>query len=840
MTTNSNNTNNNNAINGEGAASGVAPAQVTAHSGGAGDSTTVALFDDNTSQVVGVASPPGPMDYIRQGDESLAQYFRRPVVLNTYTWDSTAFASAEFNPWSVFLSNAYVKKKLDNYALFRGTLHVRALFDGTPLQAGALQMSYMPCRVLPAVEPKSNRPLTGWDIYRGSQLRNVEIYGNGTSSGELVCPFLFYKPFASIVSTASDMDHLGRLRIQQLIGLYSSAEAAVVSGTLQIVAWMEDIELRVATYLNTMQKSPVSSAELSAGFSISRPATIVAKAAGLLSGLPIIGPFATTASMVASGVASIASAFGFSRPAAVGDSTTMIPRYTGRMAITSGIDACEKLSTDPKQGVSIGPGWIGLPPGPDPLAIQSIATRESLMFTSTSWSTTTAVGTSLFAAPVHPFVGLASTALTACRLTPMAFAAAPFKYWGGSIHLRIKAIVPGMSRGRLLIYHYPHNDANYESMSYTDVLSTCQNCILDLESSTDVEFVIRPAQSTPWLEVGLASDLTTWTGDAIERANGRIVVRVMNKLSAPLASYCGLLFYVRAGSDFQVATPALSQVQGWKFVNTMMKGSDTSVPTTGPGGANAPAELCDLSKRGEAELPVEPYFGERIQSLRSMAKRFSFYTYTRPQFTAATPASTTQIAFNVWGDFYGYIPRSLTGSIIWAWPQYVMMPFLATRGGMRWRAQLAQVAGATSATAGARFGFVRSGTDGATAPGGSYETAIVTYSLLGYMRALQVPTGDGACATPQERQPFAEAEFPYQSPLLYSYPGSLSMTYDRHPDVMQLWCVAGQSANVTKTDVAFDVYTAAADDFTCDEWIGCGTIDVSGTAPALTGFFLSV
>lgn len=798
-------------------------------------------FSDSTGVTVGGSMLPTELDYVDDPGESLDKWLSRPVLVVTRTWASTAFAAGQYDPWTTILSNPVIKNKISNYSMIRATLHIRATFDGTPLQAGALQMAYTPSQVNQSGEPYPCVP-QAYSIYRGSQFRNVEIYGSGSSSGEIVAPFFFPNPFASIVAGNTDVVNLGRIRLQQIVPLTSSSNAAVVAGTVQIFAWLTDVQLRVSTFLNAMHRAPHAAAEAKPNFNISRPATVISKAASMLSGLPIVGPYATAASIVAGKIATAAAAFGFSRPFDLTDKHVMIPRYVGGFALTEGVDSPEKLSTDPKQGISMGTAWAGLPGEPDPMSIASIVSREAMVYVDVgSWTTSTAVGTLLYSNRVYPHEFNRTLGTDTYEVTPLSYATAPFKYWTGSIRLRIKAIAAGMSRGRLLIWHYPHNDTGYTTATVATIINTCQCCMLDLEGSTDVEFDIKPSMTRPWLSLNaLGNTGAEFNGNPT--SNGYILVTVANALSAPLASSVGLIYYVRGGPDYQVAVPALSNVQHLVYNNQMDRGGggavDSSVPASGPGGSNAPNTTCALSGRG-GEIPVEPFFGERIESFRSLAKRFCLYALRTPVLSANSPASTNMSALMIVDDFYGWPNTVATaaGAFPWTWVTYSSLPFLATRGGMRYRAYMNALPGAPASTmTGARFGFERCAYNlasgvGHVAPGTSFRRNLWC-ALLG--------SGDGQTFTPAERQPVTEAEFPYYSPRLFTVPGSKSVdALWHHPDGIAMWATYGYPAASTAPVVNFDVYHAAADDFSCMEWIGVGSIYTGNGPPLFTATLAS-
>lgn len=220
-----------------------------------------------------------------------------------------------------------------------------------------------------------------------------------------------------------------------------------------------------------------------------------------------------------------------------------------------------------------------------------------------------------------------------------------------------------------------------------------------------------------------------------------------------------------------------------------------------------------------------------------MVKRFTHYVYWRPTMSA-TPVNTTQMAFTITDDFYGNQPMTTTGSYSWTWLTYATMPFLAVRGGMRYRAVLGEVPGTTTSLKDASTGWERSDY-AANAPSGRYATSVVGTSQASNIRAALLGSGNGLSYTPQNRQPVAEAEFPYYSSDLYSFAGS-SGSLTPHPDGVKFWAVAGIGASATITPFDIEVFQAAADDFSCNEWIGCGTVDVTGTAPSLTNGFSAV
>merc|ERR1712127_414048 len=89
--------------------------------------------------------------------------------------------------------------------------------------------------------------------------------------------------------------------------------------TVTIYLWAEDVVLTVPTYSSILvsqagkYSNTINGDEYGSGI-ISKPAAAIAKAAGALASLPVIGPYMTATQVASGAVANIAKMFGFSRP----------------------------------------------------------------------------------------------------------------------------------------------------------------------------------------------------------------------------------------------------------------------------------------------------------------------------------------------------------------------------------------------------------------------------------------------------------------------------------------------------------------------------------------------
>ena len=109
---------------------------------------------------------------------------------------------------------------------------------------------------------------------------------------------------------------------------------------------------------------------------ISKPAAAVAKAAGALSNLPIIGPYMTATQIGANATSRIAQIFGYSGPNVITDIQQFKPMPAGNLANTDAADAALKLTLDSKAELSVDSRTVGLD-GTDEMGILDYVKRGS-------------------------------------------------------------------------------------------------------------------------------------------------------------------------------------------------------------------------------------------------------------------------------------------------------------------------------------------------------------------------------------------------------------------------------------------------------------------------------
>jgi len=635
----------------------------------------ITLQTGDINAIAGMSTYGNPTAFIpsaisRPAGDDLALFFKRPVLLDTINWTSGLVQSAIY-PYTRWFGTPTVHDKLANYSLVRLDLHVVFIFSAQPMLYGGLRVCYNPWGI-------SNQA----GIERGGDLRqctsDLTAYLSASSSAgaHFILPFFYDTPWLSNArGTNEETNYYNDIGGFITIPVAPLARAdAVAPGnlTVRVYGWAENVQLAAPTFIS-------QSGEYASG-PVSRPATALAKVAGMFSGVPIVGKFARATEIGATALASVATLFGFSKPVNITDSQVVVQRAFSRFAFTSGVDTAEKLSTDPKQELTVDPQSVGLPPE-EMSTILSMASREAYLtaFNLTTADTPYKYLTSWCVSPK----AFNQASLPNIFPSHVMWASLPFGMWTGSLIYRFRIFSSPFIRGRLLVAFDPaygglDSPVALPDMSTTsppDILRSCKYCMLDLASDTDVEFRVGWAQAQRWARAYLPAGIQY---DPAGETNGRVGVWVDAPITAPGACTVTVLVTIRAGEDFMVADPAISAMNEFQ-----MQSGEALVVSNATG--NGAALRCDLySGSVDPVAAASCNVGERIVSMRAMAKRYcALTTLTAPSVsTANTGLNIMTYAFSPWPE-----PRRVSvgtnGGNLWTWASWWAVTHAGHRGGMR-------------------------------------------------------------------------------------------------------------------------------------------------------------
>lgn len=601
----------------------------------------------------------------------LGSFLSRPVDIFSQTWTAGDDHNQAFDPWVLWQSDARVKAKLENFAYMSMDLKLRFMLNGSPFQYGRLMIVYIPYGSLDATATADVRNYANQTAQAAQQWYKTTATGrleatfqhfstyphaflNPSSNDvvEMTLPFVWHNNFLSINGTTSQAkESLGVIRIYALNQLRTANTNAPTECVYQVFCWAENVKVHTPTdFVPTSGRGGIKADEYPDG-PVSGTATAVASAAGHLSKVPVIGPFARATQIGAGAISDVARIFGFSAPNRPLEPEGVTLRPHGRLANISGVDSSISLALDPKQEITVDPRTVGVRPN-DEMTIKSIVTREQWI-ARPEWSYDHGqfsgdASKLLFASLVSPNqvhrtgtgTGHGSQTWQAVQDTPGGMIANLFDHWRGSVTYRVECVCTKMHSGRLKLQFDPFvKNGSYAvaDVNTTDI-NTRHTLILDLSEQTEVEFTIPYVNRRAWMQTlnddtysmfqPYRHDLNSFdlqTHFNPEVHTGIFTVSVVNALVAPIGTDgtqpthapIQVNIYFKCGEDMQFAMPSENNVR-WAEMNY--------VPVSAVGAVQPDEDVTvtQLELFGVHDNPHGPevFFGERIVSIRSLIKRY--------------------------------------------------------------------------------------------------------------------------------------------------------------------------------------------------------------------------
>lgn len=534
----------------------------------------------------------------------LGDFLSRPVLLGTQEWLDGGSFDTDFAVWHAYFNNSIIKNKLENFAFVSCNLHIKIMINASPFYYGLALASYRP---LPSFNPGAIVDDGVYDKIPKSQRPHIWIYPQCNQGGDLVLPFVYYKNWLDVM-TGADFTNMGTLNLESITTLLNANGIAGTGVDIKIYGWAEDVRVAGPTQEAALQ----SQDEYSTDGIISKPASAIAQAAGMLTKVPVIGPYMTATGIVASAIANVSAWFGFTNTPVIEDVKPFKNMPFHSLASAEIGQPVDKLTLDPKNELTIDPRVGGVDPR-DELVLSDIAQRESYL-THFAWNIADTDIQNLFSAYVSPNLFGYDVANGRLYGTPMSHLADMFHYWRGDIIFRFRFIVSQYHRGRVRIIWDPVGDISGNSGTYT----SNYNRIVDISAEPDIEVRIPYLQARAWLKLYNSGAGTYYSNrgtlgvdPAQTHENGVLNMRVFTQLTAPDATAdAQVVVSVRAAENIQFAAPReLSN----SFSPFAVQGLDEF-------GHDAVTEDMFPSK-GDCGYENLVYMGEKVTSLRQLLRR---------------------------------------------------------------------------------------------------------------------------------------------------------------------------------------------------------------------------
>jgi hypothetical protein len=401
---------------------------------------------------------------------------------------------------------------------------------------------------------------------------------------------------------------------------------------------------------------------------ISKPASAIAKAAGMLKSIPLIRPYARATEIVATGVGDVARLFGYSRPAVITDPKIMKPVPLGNVANVDAADTVYKLTLDSKNEVTIDPRVTGLE-GRDEMSVVDYVKRESYLATF-NWTSDAGPGDMLWNCRVAPdlFRRVSYTTPTLreeLHMIPACHMAQMFKYWQGSIKFRFQIVKSAYHKGRMLVRYDPR------SLGATVDYNTNYSRVIDIAEAEDFEITIGWGQHKPWLECEpIDSSINFSPANRLSElfmraANGVIELDVINELVSPNASSdISVNVYVSMCDDARFAQPDGEKIKDLTYFRhpqeETLQSQSGIVEQTGVDEPLAATQLETIASEAVPEdQTMNVFFGENVTSIRELVKRYVMTRYWYNTFAFGNGTNVTRLRNKTFPYQRGYDPEGL-------------------------------------------------------------------------------------------------------------------------------------------------------------------------------------
>lgn len=817
---------------------------VTVSSGSKTTTTeNVTFMDQNPAWSYSVDNTPDPtFAQADMSDATLGNFLQRPVKIASFDWTVASGSLFQiFNPWKLFCEDPHVLARISNYNLLRMRLHVKVVLNGNGFHYGRAIMSYNPMSFYDTMT--KIRAGVSADIISGTIRPHIFMDPTTSMGGEMALPFFFHKNALSV--PGSEWDTMGELCLCSINDL-RHANGASDNVRINVFAWAEDVTLSVPTTVAPAVTYTSQAEEY--GKPVSGPATALANAAGMLTNIPGIGLYARASQLALSGVAGVASLFGYCRPVTVKEISPFKPTVVGNMANTNVPDTSQKLTTDIKQETTIDPRTTGLA-GVDEMNIKSIATRETFL-TTVPWNGATNSGTKLFTCSVTPYLFdiHEEVGQKEIHMLPCCHVASIFENWRGSMKFRIQVVASNFHKGRLQIQYDPYT-------SSVSSFNSAYNRIIDIAEEKDFTVEIgwgvqhpycvayEPTTRVPPFQIG--SGNIAFPINQPDRFNGQISIWVLNELTSASTDIADIELNVFAccGDDIEFANPTDHMVEQLVVYPTTpgtlytSQAAEQDAPdveqTTEP---SRPLQGTDIttmaSTMPESSNISAVCFGEKITTLRSLLKRF-----TLSQICGAPAGATIMRQIRNNRPYYrGYANDALhttSGAVKFNFVRdslinYIICAFAGYRGGFRWKNVIISNTGdpiSPSMITVSRKAF----------GGASYSETFTAFPNKTTMSSRASWVGlltsgiEGLASTGVTANPVLEVEIPYHQNDRFVPSKTADLNSQPHlgfEGQHELYCIDG-SGN-------FDLlqYVAAADDFSAFFYLGPPVFYLESANPA--------
>lgn len=613
---------------------------------------TVAFMQQPPAVTVGNMAPPVSTRVTTVGDQS--DFWDRWTYITTASWPSTSTYGTQvmnFDPITALLQSPSIARKFANFnRLCWDSVEVRIVMVTSQTQFGHLIFGAIPngTEIYAGTDATYSTSAMSIGTIAADTLPTVNqlTHGlHGHMSPQTSAPLVFELPWISARDSLAIQDisttgawgggHQSQWRILGVVveALGNATNmASIANGTFTVYARFRGMRLQAPIQFQSKKEKG----------RVGKAAESVRNIASALKPLPIVGEIAEGVELVSSAVGAVADFFGFTRETNAKDMDRAVLFLNADLPFADGVDSGVSLSLLRGNKVSIDPA-LGGSPGVDCEAFSDVLPREGLL-TTTAWTTSQTVGTSLLGFGVCPtnYVWPALNGLA--YPTPAGWIGEHFENWRGTMHYTVRVHASPLHRGLLQVIWNPTTQSPYTGAA--DPTNVTFNRIIEVRGDTVFHFTVGWQHPALFLRSALRNRLINFNAEAPGFDNGFVSVRIAGELSAPDPSASVTVeVYQSADPDMVFANPC-GLPDDFQFQAEEGEGPDSMSDT----------ELVP----GSPGDPTAVAMGEVVTSIRTLLQRPCFVGTVDASYPIVTHPRTVPVIFGyAWVPIVG--PRTVLG-----------------------------------------------------------------------------------------------------------------------------------------------------------------------------------
>jgi len=464
----------------------------------------------------------------------------RPGLIKTFEWletDERDALVATVDIPTAIQSTKFKSSKMKYFKFVRSDYKIRMVINATRFHAGRLLVVWAPGASMSSIQQLNEKSMASLLCFP-----SLIIDPATNQTVEFVIPFIspfLYYPLTTYTGATVDAiqnaaQFLGQVKVFVLNKL-TSGQTTTTPVSVSIYGWLDDPVLSVPLYA---QMGVVSD-------------TID----GLVAPMTEI---VETATDVASGASRMLRTVGLSKPDNIGANIRVTPVVANSLSYGVGSDTIEKLVVDPKCAIEPCNELFGTKD--DEMDIVYIGKTWSLL-NRVEWEANRASGYVLADLPLFP--GQDTTAGWMMRA---------FKYYCGSVRIRIQLVANQFMSGRVIALFVPSQTLLPDITPLTELADMMYNQVYDLTGTSESEFTIPYNAPYPVLPTPFFAQPDSVDYCGIDQSSiGNIKLIVLNPLRTTKATSekASINVYMSFDDDLEVFWPTLSAITGTDFGNTV-------------------------------------------------------------------------------------------------------------------------------------------------------------------------------------------------------------------------------------------------------------------------------